>query len=131
MRVPIRRKKPTPAPSERQGVCEYPRYQGCTGARFTDRTEPFGKSESGQELPVMTCPKIPPNRTLACSSMDARRTALRIVRDSQQSLRCRVDRHLDQGAVHLCALAPGSAGSLEGSNDAPSAFDFGALGRQN
>jgi hypothetical protein len=51
MRVPIRRKNPTPVPSERQGICEYPRYQGCTSARFTDRTEPFGKSESGQLRP--------------------------------------------------------------------------------
>jgi hypothetical protein len=52
MRVPIRRKKPTPVPSERQSVCEYPRYQGCTGTRFTDRTEPFGKAESGRQRSV-------------------------------------------------------------------------------
>ncbi len=50
-----------------------------------------------------------------------------IVQRGEQALRCRVDRHLDHGAVHQRALASGSAGALEGGNDALGARDFGAL----
>ena len=65
-------------------------------------------------------------------ALELRRThpphgGLMIGQRGEQAFRRCVDWHLDQSAVHLRALTPRGAGSLEGGNDAPGMRDFGGL----